>query len=339
MLIILKENAQAADIACLQEWLAGAGATIEDIALEGRHMLALRGECAKLDVDFLMSQKAVQDVKRLHAPYEKASREKHSADSVLDIGGVRLGGGHFQIIGGPCTVESEAQIMEIAQSVKAAGAGLLRGGAFKPRTSPYAFQGLGEEGLRLLIKAGRETGLPVVSEIMEEAQLPLFDEVQVIQVGARNMQNYELLKVLGRTDKPILLKRSISATLEQLLMSAEYILAGGNERVILCERGVRAVPGATRSTLDLSAVPLLKRMTHLPVIVDPSHATGLSELVLPMSLAATAAGADGLLIEVHGEPCCALCDGRQSVTPAAFASLCEAVRHIKPFSYKRGMES
>ena len=250
-------------------------------------------------------------------------------DTVVDVGGAKIGGGHFAMIAGPCSVESEEQLCSIAQSVKASGAALLRGGAFKPRTSPYAFQGLRDKGIELLLEAKRLTGLPVVTEIMDMSQLHLFRDVDVIQVGARNMQNFELLKELGHVDKPILLKRGLSSTLQELLMSAEYILAGGNEQVILCERGIRTFETATRNTLDLSAVPLLKSMTHLPVIVDPSHATGIAKLVRPMALAAVAAGADGLIIEVHNDPPHAACDGQQSLTPEAFDSLAASVRAMR----------
>ena len=250
------------------------------------------------------------------------------------MNGIKIGGGNFQIIAGPCSVESMEQIISVAESVKTSGAAMLRGGAFKPRTSPYAFQGMRGKGIELLLEAKRATGLPIVSEIMDLSQLSLFEEVDVIQVGARNMQNFELLKELGKTRKPILLKRGLSSTLEELLMSAEYLMAGGNGQVILCERGIRTFETSTRNTLDLSAIPLLKSMTHLPVIVDPSHATGLSKLVKPMALGAVAVGADGLLIEVHNDPVHALCDGQQSLTPEAFAELAESVRQILPFAYK-----
>ncbi|MBQ6905063.1 MAG: 3-deoxy-7-phosphoheptulonate synthase, partial [Spirochaetia bacterium] len=249
--------------------------------------------------------------------------------------GIKIGGGHFQVMAGPCSVEEENQVISIARSVKAAGAGILRGGAFKPRTSPYAFQGLGAKGLDILKAAKKETGMPVVSEIMDISKLSLFEDVDIIQVGARNMQNYELLKELGRTHKPILLKRGLSSTIQELLMSAEYIMAGGNSQIILCERGIRTFETATRNTLDISAVPLLKELTHLPVIVDPSHGTGNARLVKPMAMAAVAAGADGLMIEVHNDPVHALCDGAQSLTLEAFGSLMESIAKILPFAYKR----
>ena len=248
--------------------------------------------------------------------------------------GVSIGGGNFQVIAGPCSVESEEQICLVAEEVKKAGAGLCRGGAFKPRTSPYSFQGMRGDGIRLLLEARQKTGLPIVTEVMDISQLPLFEDVDVIQVGARNMQNFELLKELGHLNKPILLKRGLANTLQELLMSAEYIMAGGNENIILCERGIRTFETATRNTLDLAAIPLLKTMTHLPIVVDPSHATGIASLVKPMAMAATAAGADGLMIEVHNNPAAALCDGAQSLTPAAFADVMEAVNLIRPAAYK-----
>ena len=258
-----------------------------------------------------------------------ASREFHPEDTVVDISGVKTGGGQFQIIAGPCSVESREQICFIAGEVKKAGASILRGGAYKPRTSPYAFQGMREDGIKLLLEAKKETGLPIVTEVMDISHLQYFDDIDVVQVGARNMQNFELLKELGKINKPVLLKRGLSSTIEELLMSAEYLLAGGNNSVILCERGIRTFENATRNTLDLSAVPLIKSLSHLPVIVDPSHATGISVLVKPMSLAAAAAGADGLMIEVHDNPERALCDGAQSLTPGAFRDLAESVAKIR----------
>ncbi len=271
-------------------------------------------------------------LKRVREPYPNAGRKAHPEDTVISLGSTQVGGGVFSVIAGPCSIESEEQIQAVAQAVQAAGATMLRGGAFKSRTSPYAFQGLREEGLRLLMKAKQKTGLPVVTEITELSQLPLFADVDVIQVGARNMQNVELLKELGHTGKPILIKRGLMSTLPEWLMSAEYVMAGGNAQVILCERGIRTFETATRNTLDLAAVPMLKKLTHLPVIVDPSHATGIASLVKPMALAAAVAGADGLMIEVHNDPKRALCDGGQSVTPAAFAELMQGVRGVLPFA-------
>jgi len=262
--------------------------------------------------------------------YPNAGRTQHPQDTVIDVCGIKIGGGHFAVIAGPCTVESEEQIMTVAQSVKAAGASFLRGGAFKPRTSPYAFQGLGKEGLRLLLRARETYGLPIVTEILDADQLPLFADVDVIQVGARNMQNYALLRKLGKLDKPILLKRGFSATTEDLLRSADCILAGGNGKVILCERGIRAAGMAARTAPDIAAIPMLKDASHLPVIADPSHATGDARLVPPVALAATAAGADGLIIEVHNDPAHALCDGVQSLTPETFALLCRRIARLLP---------
>lgn len=337
MVIVLNGNAPQSNVESLMEWIRSLGLEIHVSKGDELTVLGLVGDTSKVDIDLLTALDIVKDVKRIREPYKDANRKFHPADTVIDVDGVKLGGGNFQIIAGPCSVESEEQILSIAKSVKAAGASMLRGGAFKPRTSPYAFQGLREEGLRMMIAAGKETGLPIVTEIMDISQLPLFEEVQVIQVGARNMQNFELLKELGHTHKPILLKRGLSSTLEELLMSAEYIMSGGNEQVILCERGIRTIAGMTRNTLDLSAIPLLKEHTHLPVIVDPSHSTGLSELVLPMSIAATASGADGLIIEVHNDPEHALCDGRQSIRPETFEKLAKAVELVRPTSYRREM--
>ena len=296
-------------------------------------VLGLVGDTSVVDIDLLRALDIVEDVKRVQEPYKNANRKFHEEDSVIPVGNTQVGGGVFSVIAGPCSIESEEQVCLIAAAVKASGATMLRGGAFKPRTSPYAFQGLRGHGLELLLEAKRLTGLPVVTEIMDLSQLPLFDEVDVIQVGARNMQNFELLKELGHTGKPILIKRGLANTLQELLMSAEYVMAGGNEKVILCERGIRTFETATRNTLDLSAVPMLKKLTHLPVIVDPSHATGISWMVKPMALAATAAGADGLMIEVHNDPKRALCDGAQSLTPEAFRDVMEGVRAVLPHAW------
>ena len=296
------------------------------------------GDTSSVDIDLIKALDIVEEVKRIQEPYKNANRKFHPADTevVIDAAqGISIGNGSFQLIAGPCSVESEEQICAVAESVKKSGATILRGGAFKPRTSPYAFQGLRGDGIRLLLEAKKLTGMPIVSEIMDISQLPLFADVDVIQVGARNMQNFELLKELGHSRKPILLKRGLANTLQELLMSAEYIMAGGNDNVILCERGIRTFETYTRNTLDISAIPALKAMTHLPVIIDPSHATGISRMVMPMSLAATAAGADGLIIEVHNDPAHALCDGPQSLTPEAFAEVADAVRNILPYSHGR----
>ena len=329
MVVILKSDPDQQQLDSLKQWLRSFHLEIHESQGVNSTILGLVGDTTVVDIDLLNALDIVEDVKRIQEPYKFANRKMHPEDTVVDAGGAKIGGGHFAMIAGPCSVESEEQLCSIAQSVKASGAALLRGGAFKPRTSPYAFQGLRDKGIELLLEAKRLTGLPVVTEIMDMSQLHLFRDVDVIQVGARNMQNFELLKELGHVDKPILLKRGLSSTLQELLMSAEYIMAGGNEQVILCERGIRTFETATRNTLDLSAVPLLKSMTHLPVIVDPSHATGIAKLVRPMALAAVAAGADGLIIEVHNDPPHAACDGQQSLTPEAFDSLAASVRAMR----------
>ena len=289
-------------------------------------VLGLIGDTSAIDIDYIAAQDFVESVKRVQEPYKKANRKFHPDDTVITLpGGQKIGGGGLIMMAGPCSVESEEQICQVAERVKAAGAQFLRGGAFKPRTSPYAFQGLKASGLELLREAREKTGLPIVTEIMNAAHLPLFEDVDIIQVGARNMQNFELLKELGRLRKPILLKRGLSSTIEELLMSAEYIMAGGNDQVILCERGIRTYETYTRNTLDISAVPILKRLSHLPVIVDPSHASGIAWLVEPLAMAAVAAGADGLIIEVHNNPAKALSDGAQSLTPDQFDGLARRV--------------
>ena len=282
-----------------------------------------------MDIGLVQALSVVERVQRIQEPYKAANRKFHPEDSVVDCSGVKIGGGHFAVIAGPCSVETEEQIIEVAEAVKAAGATLLRGGAFKPRTSPYDFQGLHGEGIRILREAKKHTGMPIITEIMDISHLPLFEDVDVIQVGARNMQNFELLKELGRIDKPILLKRGLANNIKELLMSAEYIMAGGNEQVILCERGVRTFETYTRNTLDLSAVAVLHELSHLPVVVDPSHATGAARYVKPMAMAAAACGADGLMIEVHNDPRHALCDGPQSLTPEQFDDVAKAVMKIR----------
>ncbi len=329
MIVILKQGARQEQIDKLSSFFTGMGLKIHMSQGESCTIMGLVGDTTRVDEDMITSLDAVEAVRRVQEPYKKANRKFHPTDTVVDAGGVKIGGGNFQLIAGPCSVESEEQIITVAKAVKEAGATLLRGGAFKPRTSPYAFQGLHGEGLRLLLKAKEATGLPIVTEIMDACDLPLFEDVDVIQVGARNMQNFELLKKLGRVNKPILLKRGLANTLQELLMSAEYIMAEGNEQIILCERGIRTLETATRNTLDLSAVPVLHEKTHLPVIVDPSHATGVSRLVKPMALAATACGADGLIIEVHNDPKHALCDGAQSLTPEEFADVAKRVKAIR----------
>ena len=292
-------------------------------------VLGLIGDTSRVDMELLSSLEIVDSVKRVSEPFKQANRKFHPNDTIIDVNGVKIGGGNFVMMAGPCSVESEEQIIEVAKAVKAAGANILRGGAFKPRTSPYAFQGMQGKGIDLLLQAKAETGLPIVTEIMNISTLDLFADIDIIQVGARNMQNFDLLKELGKTQKPILLKRGLANTLQELLMSAEYIMSEGNENVILCERGIRTFETATRNTLDLSAVSVLHDLSHLPVIVDPSHATGKSKLVPPMALAATAAGCDGLIIEVHNDPACALCDGAQSLTPAQFDELNRRIGKIR----------
>ena len=335
MIVILKDNPDQTQLDNLISWLKSMNLDIHRSEGSSTTILGLIGDTASVDIDLIKALDIVETVKRVQEPYKNANRKFHPEDTVVEITpDVKIGGGDFQVIAGPCSVESEEQVCEVAHDVKAAGAGLYRGGAFKPRTSPYTFQGMRDEGIKLLLEAKKQSGLPIVTEIMDISHLPLFENVDVIQVGARNMQNFELLKELGHTDKPILLKRGLSSTLKELLMSAEYIMAGGNSRIILCERGIRTFETATRNTLDLASIPLLKTMTHLPIIVDPSHATGIAGLVKPMAMAATAAGADGLMIEVHNNPAAALCDGAQSLTPAAFKDVMDAVNAIRPLAYK-----
>lgn len=334
MIVILKQNADKSQLERLENWIRERGLDIHKSEGTNSTILGLVGDTSKIDIDLLGALEIVENVKRVSEPYKNANRKFHPRDTVVDVNGIKIGGGNFAVIAGPCSVESEEQICEVAAAVKASGAAMLRGGAFKPRTSPYAFQGMRGEGIALLEKAKANTGLPIVTEIMDASQLPLFENVDVIQVGARNMQNFELLKVLGKQSKPILLKRGLSSTIEELLMSAEYIMAGGNENVILCERGIRTFETATtRNTLDLCAIPVLKERSHLPVVIDPSHATGVARLVKPMSIAAAAAGADGLIIEVHNNPEKALCDGKQSLTPEAFDDVMKAVEAVRPYRY------
>ena len=328
MIVILKENPNQAQVNSLMTWLQSKGIEIHTSVGEHQTVMGLVGDTSKLDMDLLLALDIVEDVKRIQEPYKNANRKFHPEDTVIEVGNTKIGGGNLTLIAGPCSVENEEQIIEVAKAVKASGATLLRGGAFKPRTSPYSFQGLHGEGIRLLKLAREVTGLPIVTELMDASHLPLFEDVDIIQVGARNMQNFELLKLLGHQDKPILLKRGLANTYEELLMSAEYIMAGGNEKVILCERGIRTFETYTRNTLDVSAIPVLKKLSHLPVIIDPSHSAGKWELVDPLSCAAVAAGADGLIIEVHNDPAHALCDGPQSLKPAVFDSLANKLRAI-----------
>jgi len=321
MIIVLKPNPDQEQYDRLAAWLRGMNLKLHESTGEHATLIGLVGDTSAVDIDLVGAMEIVESVKRIQEPYKAANRKFHPMDTVVEIGEVKFGGGNFCAIAGPCSVETEEQICQIARAVKAAGAQMLRGGAFKPRSSPYSFQGLGGSGLELLRKAKAETGLPIVTEVMDLSQLPMFEDVDVIQVGARNMQNFQLLKELGKVKKPILLKRGLANTIEEWLMSAEYIMAGGNGDVILCERGIRTFETATRNTLDLSAVPVVKELSHLPIIVDPSHATGYAKYVESMSLAAAAAGADGLIIEVHNNPSAAWCDGQQSITPEAFGRL------------------
>lgn len=331
MIAIIKAGTAQCQIDNLVHWLQSQGVKTYLSDSDYHTVLGLVGNTEQIDMDLLASLDIVQSVKRVSEPFKRCSRDFQPTDSVitLDSSGVRIGGGHFCMIAGPCSVETHEQIIGVARAVKAAGANMLRGGAFKPRTSPYAFQGLGALGIEMLVEAKKETGLPIITEVMNINQLDLFESVDVIQVGARNMQNFDLLKEVGKLNKPVLLKRGLCATIKEWLMSAEYILSEGNEQVILCERGIRTYETYTRNTLDLSAVPVLKHLCHLPVVVDPSHATGQARLVSPMSLAAAAAGADGIMIEVHNDPPHALCDGAQSLSPQQFGEVAERVRQIR----------
>jgi len=329
MIAVLKHGTTLTQRQHLVDWLKNMNLDVHISEGAEVTVLGLIGDTSRVDMELLKSLEMVETVKRVSEPYKQANRKFHPKDTVIEIGDVKIGGGHFAMIAGPCSVESEEQIIEVAQAVKASGATLLRGGAFKPRTSPYAFQGMKGEGIKLLLKAKMETGLPIVTEIMNISTLDLFADVDVIQVGARNMQNFDLLKELGKTNKPILLKRGLANTLEELLMSAEYIMSEGNEQVILCERGIRTFETATRNTLDLSAVPVLHEITHLPVVVDPSHATGHSAYVPSMAVAAPASGADGIMIEVHNDPIHALCDGAQSLTPEQFDKLAKKIFAVR----------
>ncbi len=334
MIIVLKKNPDPKQLNELVAWLESMDIAVHFIEGQMQTVLGLVGDTTHVDPERLRALDIVADARRIQESCKSASRRFHQDDTIISVGDTQVGGGVFSVIAGPCSIESEEQICEVAKAVKRSGATMLRGGAFKPRSSPYAFQGLRGQGLEMLLEAKRITELPVVTEIMDLSQLDLFDEVDVIQVGARNMQNSELLKELGHTGKPILIKRGLANTLQELLMSAEYVMAGGNDQVILCERGIRTFETSTRNTLDLSAVPMLKKMTHLPVIVDPSHATGISWMVKPMAMAAAACGVDGLMIEVHNDPSRALCDGVQSLTPEAFDDVMQSVRAILPHAYR-----
>ncbi len=329
MIAVLKHGTTQSQIEHLVAWLKKMNLDVHISEGAEVTVLGLIGDTSRVDMELLGSLEIVQTVKRVSEPYKQVNRKFHPKDTIVEVGNVRIGGGYFAMIAGPCSVETEEQIIEVAQRVKASGAAILRGGAFKPRTSPYAFQGLGAEGLDLLRAARTATGLPICTELMNLSHLDLFHDIDMIQIGARNMQNFDLLKEVGKTDKPILLKRGLSSTLQEWLMSAEYIMSEGNPNVILCERGIRTFETATRNTLDLSCVPILHELSHLPVVVDPSHATGIARLVPSMAAAAAACGADGLMIEVHNEPSKALCDGSQSLTPDQFDDLVHRVRTIR----------
>lgn len=329
MIAVLKQGTTKEQMNGLITWLESQNLQVHISEGTDYTILGLIGDTSKIDTDLIESLDIVESVKKVTESFKQCNKKFHPEPTVVDVSGVKVGGGNFAIIAGPCSVESREQVIGIAKDVKASGATLLRGGAFKPRTSPYDFQGLKADGIELLLEAKKETGMPIVTEIMNANHLPLFENVDLIQVGARNMQNFELLKELGRTNKPILLKRGLANTLKELLMSAEYIMAGGNTNIILCERGIRTFETYTRNTLDLSAVPMLRELTHLPVIIDPSHATGISKLVKPMALAAAASGCDGLMIEVHNDPIHALCDGAQSLTPAQFDDVAKKVFEIR----------
>ena len=331
MIAVLKHGTTQSQMDHLVQWLKRMNLDVHISEGAEVTILGLIGDTSKVDMELLSSLEIVQSVKRVSEPFKQVNRKFHPKDSIIEIGDgkVKIGGGYFAMIAGPCSVETEDQIIEVAMKVKDAGAHILRGGAFKPRTSPYAFQGLGAQGLELLRAARKATGLPICTELMNIHHLDLFHDIDIIQIGARNVQNFDLLKEVGRTKKPILLKRGIAGTLQELLMSAEYIMSEGNENIILCERGIRTYETYTRNTLDVSCVPVLHQLTHLPVVVDPSHATGKAHLVPPMAAAAAAAGADGIMIEVHNDPAHALCDGAQSLTPDQFADLNRRVGIIR----------
>ena len=329
MIAILKAGASDAQKASLIRWLEQTGVEVHSYPGNGTTILGLIGDTGRIDTQLLQAMEIVDSVRWVTDPFKQANRKFHPQDTVVTVGDVKIGADHFAVIAGPCSVESPEQILHIAQAVKAAGADILRGGAFKPRTSPYSFQGLREEGIHLLLEAKKATELPIITEIMTVSAIELYEEVDIIQVGARNMQNFDLLTELGKSKKPVLLKRGLANTLQELLMSAEYIMREGNEQVILCERGIRTFETATRNTLDLSAIAVLQELSHLPVIVDPSHGTGVARYVPPMALAATAGGAQGVMIEVHQDPACALCDGAQSLTPAQFDKLNHQMRQIR----------
>lgn len=329
MIISTKKGTPKDELEKIVDKFEKQGLDVTLITGKNYNVFGLVGDTTKIDERDVLANPWIDNVTRVSAPYKRANRLFHPADSVIDCGGVKIGGKEkIAVMAGPCSIEGAEQALRIAQGVKAGGATLFRGGAYKPRTSPYSFQGMRAEGLELLRHARAKTGMPIVTEIMNNEHLPLFADVDLIQIGARNMQNFELLKAVGRSGRPVLLKRGLSATLEELVMSAEYIMAEGNDQVILCERGIRTFETSMRNTLDISAVPMLKKMTHLPVVIDPSHAAGIAWMVEPLAAAAVAAGADGLMVEVHNDPAHALCDGAQSLTPAQFSALMDKLRPL-----------
>lgn len=331
MVIVLKNHATEDQVNELVNWLHNFDVKTNIVTGLHSKIIGLVGDTTRIDLESVQAKEVVDEVKRVQEPYKQANRRFHPDDTVIEVEGRKIGGGTLNVIAGPCSVEGEKQIVETAIAVKKAGATMLRGGAYKPRTSPYSFQGLGKEGLQYLLKAKKETGLPIVTEIMSLAHLDQFEDIDILQVGARNMQNFELLKEIGKTNKPVLLKRGLANTLEELLMSAEYIMSNGNTNVILCERGIRTFEPMTRNTLDISAVPLLKQKSHLPIVVDPSHATGMTSLIEPMSLAAVVSGADALEIEVHLDPKNAWSDGAQCLTPSSFEKVMEKIKSCAEF--------
>ena len=337
MIVVLKQNSDKERVDRLMQHFMDMGLKINYSEGANTTILGLMGDTTKLDEGDIMAYDVVERVQRVTEPFKAVNRKFHPEDTVIEVAGRKIGTGYFNVMAGPCSVESEAQIVEVAEAVKKAGASFLRGGAFKPRTSPYSFQGLEAEGLKLLLEAKRQTGLPIVTEIMSEKHLDLFADVDIIQLGARNMQNFMLLKELGRSNKPILLKRGLSATMEEFLMAAEYIFAGGNTNVILCERGIRTFENLIRNNLDISAVPLVKMFSHLPIIIDPSHAAGRRDMVQPLSRAAIAAGADGLIIEVHNDPRNALCDGAQSLDIPQFDAVMADIKRRAAFEEREMM--
>ncbi len=335
MIIVVKKEHEQKQFDNLVKWVKSQGLEVDVSSGAHTTIIGLVGDTSKIDIDLLMSLDIVENVKRIQEPFKCVNRKFHPEDTIVEVAGKKFGGNNFNFIAGPCSIESEKQIVDVANAVKEAGATFLRGGAFKPRTSPYSFQGLREDGLKLLLKAKEETGLPIVTELMSVSHLDLFMDIDIIQIGARNMQNFELLKEVGKTKKPVLLKRGLANTIEEWLMSAEYIMSEGCKDIILCERGIRTYETYTRNTLDLSAIPILKELTHLPVIVDPSHASGLARLVKPLSLASVGAGADGLMIEVHNDPKHALCDGAQSIKPNEFVDIVKAIDVMLPIVKKQ----